>query len=315
MPVPVFDLHCDLLSHLARDPSHTPEDPESNASLPQLKEGGVKFQALPIFTVTNADSVRLGVAQHESLKKLLSERVVLWRKGMPLDPEKMTAQLYVMPAIENLSGFFGEDEDIRRGFSRLDSLLSDFGNPLYVGLTWNGENKFAGGVGSSKGLTPEGREVVEYLRARGIPIDLSHASDSTCEDLLAYQPELKLISSHSNARVFHPIPRNIPDHFLREVIRRNGIMGVNVCKSLHARDDLGVWIQNMEHLCKMGAQDVLCFGIDFFASGKDEGCPFLTGCENASKLQVLIAELRKAFPEEMVEKIAYKNAGNYLSKI
>jgi microsomal dipeptidase-like Zn-dependent dipeptidase len=66
----IADLHCDLLSYLAEDERHTAYDPISRASIPLLKEGGVGFQTLAIFTETQPESVKEGVKQAETFFEL-----------------------------------------------------------------------------------------------------------------------------------------------------------------------------------------------------------------------------------------------------
>ena len=72
--MPVADLHCDLLWYLANDERRTIYNSDSQASLSQLLEGGVKLQTFPIYTQTTPDSVEKGTKQWEIYKTHRSPR-------------------------------------------------------------------------------------------------------------------------------------------------------------------------------------------------------------------------------------------------
>ncbi|MBS0627925.1 MAG: membrane dipeptidase, partial [Verrucomicrobia bacterium] len=72
--IPIVDLHCDLLSFLAENPSHTINDPRSNASYPQMKQGNVVLQTLAIFTKSAPSAFVSAKKQIDALKKLLEEQ-------------------------------------------------------------------------------------------------------------------------------------------------------------------------------------------------------------------------------------------------
>lgn len=81
---------------------------------------------------------------------------------------------------------------------------------------------------SSRGLTPLGRRLITNLLARGVWIDLSHASDAALRSIVpmaraAGQP---LLVTHAILRQHRAIERATSDALLREVASSGGIVGL-----------------------------------------------------------------------------------------
>src|SRR5580692_1121263 len=155
----VADLHCDLLSFLAEDDSRTAHDPASRASIPLLKEGGVGFQTLAIFTKTEKTSAQQGVKQAEVFFKLSKKYPVFG------------SEIKTMVSIENASGFCDETESLAKGLERLESWLEKVGRIAYISLTWNEENRFGGGNASKAGLKNDGKQLLQWMSGKKIAID------------------------------------------------------------------------------------------------------------------------------------------------
>jgi len=290
----IADLHCDLLSYLAEDESHTAHDPESRASIDFLKEGGVGLQVLPIFTKTGKGSVEQGTLQAEIFLGL--------EKKYPVFGSEIQTRL----SIENGSGFCDEMEPLHKGLERLER----WGKIAYISLTWNGENRFGGGNETKVGLKKDGLQLLEWMSGKNIAIDLSHTSDRLAEEILKAIEKLEIvpIASHSNFRKVTDHPRNLPDHLAKEIVVRGGLIGLNFVRVF-----LGDFIRQVEHADKLGLLDHLCFGADFFADHflppeKEYMLPmFNPGFENASCYPKVIGLLEKHLPHAIVEKIAYQN--------
>jgi microsomal dipeptidase-like Zn-dependent dipeptidase len=81
---------------------------------------------------------------------------------------------------------------------------------------------------SSRGLTPLGRRLISKLLARGVWIDLTHASDAALTQIVpmvraAGQP---LLVSHAILRRHRPVERATSDDLLREVASSGGVVGL-----------------------------------------------------------------------------------------
>lgn len=250
MKEPIIDLHCDLLSYLAEDSARTPYDPESRASLLQLRQGGVVLQVLALFTETKKGSSHQGAKQIEIFSTL---------KGS-IEPEFRLA-------IENASGLIEEDEPLSELFSRLEALQKESGPIAYLSLTWNSENRFGGGNHTKVGLKREGELLLDKLSELKIPIDLSHTSDQLAHDILNTIDKSSLssipIASHSNFRKVRNVPRNLPEEFAREIGRRGGIIGLNLFAHFIG-PNFNYLIKHIEEAKRLSLLDHLAFGADFF---------------------------------------------------
>lgn len=268
LSIPIADLHCDLLCYLAHNSTRTPHDLAVRCSIPQLQEGNVKIQTMAIFAETEPDSSKKGVKQAEIFLSLCRQFPGIFKRYQPDDDPVNTAQIALLPSIENASSFCAEGEDLEKSLTELDVWQRKMGKFLYMSLTWNTENRFGGGSHTNIGLKCDGQRVLQYLSRRNIALDISHASDRLAEEALNYIDKEKLnlsvIASHSNLRSVHEASRNLPDDLAKEIVKRNGIIGLNFVRFFVGPDNPKNFIRQMEHAIKLGCQDALCFGADFF---------------------------------------------------
>lgn len=295
---PIADLHCDLLWYLSLDSKRTANDRQVRCSIPHLKEGGVKIQTMAIFTETNANSVESGIAQGEIFKKLpklYPDSFQFIRQTKELTLGEQSDKIGIVPAIENASAVCGEAEELSLGLERLTAMQRKIGKLLYVSLTWNHENRFGGGALTKVGLKADGKELVDYLYAKGIALDFSHTSDYLAYDLLNYIDKkgwrLPILASHSNMRAIAEAPRNLPDDIAKEIIQRAGVIGFNFIRSFLGGNSPRVFSRHLEYLLKFRAEKNICFGADFFCA------------------EDLPAEIRK--PPEALFFPSYDHAGAY----
>lgn len=295
----VIDLHCDLLSYLAVHPNRSIDDPESLCSTPQRKAGRVEHQVLAIFSETGAHSLESGLKQLDIFHSLNSKQFLL--------------------AFENASSFCTEQEPIDTVLQRLDWIYTKT-PPLYISLTWNGENRFGGGSGSTKGLKEDGKTLLTFLsEKKHTAIDLSHTSDPLARDIIHYidaqSLTLPILASHSNFRSVQNHIRNLPDDIAKEIIQRKGIIGlVFYNQFLSSPAQL---IDHITHGYTLGGKHSLCFGADFFykedftnklaASGG-----FFDEMSDASKYPSILQNLPLSDTQKW--DIACKNAKAFLSR-
>lgn len=255
--IPIADLHCDLLDYLVRGSGCTAYNREVRCSIPQLQEGGVKWQTLAMFTTTNPRSVEWVQKQFELSKGL--------KRHYPEFNE-----IDIALAFENASGFSLEGEALEDGLDRLAKMHSQ--SPIrYISLTWNDENRFGGGNKSAVGLKEDGERLLEFMHGKGIAVDFSHTSDALAYGILDHIDKRKLdvrvIASHSNFRKVCNVPRNLPDELALEIGKRDGIIGLNVIALFLGQDPVNSFRAHMEQGLKLGLENHLCFGADFFYEG------------------------------------------------
>ena len=280
---PCADLHCDLLLYLAGGPPRTALDPDARCSIPFLKQGGVVFQTLAVYSETAPGSTAHAEKQITIFKKHIQEfPEVQW-----------------MPAIENGSGVVEEEEKLEVGFERLARWHRELKNILYLSLTWNHENRLGGGNFTTVGLKRDGEVFLEKMDELGICIDFSHTSDALAHGILNYIDKKGLnitpMASHSNFRSLCAMRRNLPDEIAKEIFKRGGVIGMNFVRKFVGGDFLPALRRHIEHGIALGGEKQLCFGADYFCTtdspSKDLEPYFVEGYDNASCYQKVLQEL------------------------
>jgi membrane dipeptidase len=100
-----------------------------------------------------------------------------------------------------------------------------------IGLAW-GPTRYAGGTGSTAGLTPLGAELLEAMAEYGVIHDASHLSEEAFEAALPL-PHHALCVTHATAREPMtgtpgriPLNRFLSDGQIRAVAERDGVIGL-----------------------------------------------------------------------------------------
>lgn len=172
----------------------------------------------------------------------MSEKEMLEELDISKEELNLKEMLFTVHKIIEENKLIPEGIDYVYGIEGLDYLEEiDDVEYLYkmgvrsTNIVWNNENKFGGGVKSSKtsGLTKLGQKLVEKLVEYGIAIDLSHANEKTFFDITGYLAylkekgkEIRVIASHSNAKKICNVPRNLTDEQLLTIKKLGGIVGV-----------------------------------------------------------------------------------------
>lgn len=199
---------------------------------------------------------------------------------------------------------------IQNDLKRIDMLYEN--GVRVIGLTWNGTNCLGYPNSSnpeemSRGLTPFGREAVEYMQEMGVLVDVSHLSDGGFYDVASICKK-PFIATHSNCRALSPHQRNLTDEMIRVVANAGGVIGINFCPQFlqpditSNRSTMERIVAMARHLKKVGGIDVVAFGSDLDGiSGEIE-------VDSAAKMPMLIDALTAAgFTDEELEKISSGN--------
>jgi membrane dipeptidase len=93
-----------------------------------------------------------------------------------------------------------------------------------IGPAHYGPGRYSPGTGAEGGLTPAGRELVKEMLRIGICLDVTHLTDD------AFWEALKIYdgpvwASHNNCRALVPHQRQFNDDQLKELIRRDAVIG------------------------------------------------------------------------------------------
>jgi microsomal dipeptidase-like Zn-dependent dipeptidase len=324
---PIADLHCDMLEYLCSIENASPDNKEDiGCAVPYLLKGNVKFQVMAIYTGVEKDSPQKLIRQAEIFQKLITLHKKLFNHVCnAADAFKIlnTKKIGILLSIENASGLCNEDEPIQQAFLRFEYLEKWFKSVFYISLTHHGENRFGGGNYTKTGLKEDGKELLNFLNEKKIAIDLSHTSDALAYDIInhidGHNLTLPIIASHSNFRPISEHVRNLPDELAAEIIRRQGLIGINFLRAFVHPDKPEKLLENILHGLQSAASNALCFGADFFYT-KNHPDPdrqpfYFSEHENAEKYQGILRSLNKFLSKEEISAIAYKNVINFIRRL
>lgn len=188
-----------------------------------------------------------------------------------------------------------------------------------MGLTWltndlAKSNRLSDGE-KDTGLTDVGREIVREGNRLGMIFDVSHASDNTFWNLAEYS-EKPIVATHSNFRSLCGHSRNLTDEMAREIIRRDGMIGLNLCRKFIHDEKTEATAANLfghlDHMMSLGGEDHVGFGCDIDGIGGDYPPPL--GTERSIHDQLIELMLRHNYPEALVKKTAGENCLTFLKK-
>ena len=120
----------------------------------------------------------------------------------------------------NRSDWFGDSPGALRMFARLGLrmiTLSQSGRDL----GWDGYDE----TRSGGRLTIPGVQMIREMNAAGILIDLAHTNDVCALDIIETS-EKPVVDSHSNPRVLQDGLRHTPDHVMKAMAGRGGVLGI-----------------------------------------------------------------------------------------
>ena len=281
---------------------------------------------MAIYTSTQKGSTELAVAQSLIYKNMLakySDKIYSCNEPSVLNSITENSKIAVLAAIENASGFCEEEEHLKNGIKKLETIITNTQRILYIGLTHHGENRFGGGNSTNVGLKQDGEVLLNYLNGKKIAIDFSHTSDALANDLLEYISKhnlaIPVLASHSNFRSVFNHPRNLTDDIAKEIIKRKGLIGINFLRAFLNDKDSNAIYEHILYGVKLGAQNSLCFGADYFYTNShpDQSRKpfFYPAQENAACYPSLLATLAQQLAPNQLQGLSFKNAINFIGKV
>lgn len=302
----IFDLHCDTLT---RDqyPGHTPgrdslDDPAFHLSLSRMPAGTAWAQCFAVFVPDDlrgqdaADFFDRRAASFRDQMERNRNRVLACRTGAELSGALEAGKFAAILTVEGGAVLAGRLERVQA--------IHDAGVRMLT-LTWNGPNELGSGHDTSGGLTPFGREAVAEMERLGVVVDVSHLNDRGFEDLLAAAKK-PFAASHSNARSVCGHRRNLPDEFIREMVRRECLIGLNYSRSFLSDDGRGSLEDLYRHVCRfleLGAERCLALGSDY--DGTDIH-PDLDSVEKSLAIRDFLTD--RGIPAPAADSIMFDNA-------
>lgn len=261
----LVDLHFDLPMDLYEKRSRT--NLLVTEFLPEFEAGNIGVLGVAIYIDDRympEMALRVGLDQIARLyaEVEMSDRFAICRSNKEILRAREAGRIALLITMEGVEPF-GADLDLLRVFFELGVRV--------IGLTHVRRNAAgSGGVfaasGSSRdGLTSFGRDLVQACEALGVMIDLAHINPAGFDDIFAHTTK-PLIVSHSNARRYHDIERNLSDEQIRMVGQRGGVIGINAVLVSPRQEEatLDRYVDHVEHVAALIGIDGVGIGFDFF---------------------------------------------------
>jgi len=198
-----------------------------------------------------------------------------------------------------------------------------------IGLTHARSNAAgSGGVfaptGSSpKGLTAFGCELVRECERVGVILDLAHINPAGFDDIFENTTR-PVIVSHTNARKYYDIERNISDEQIKMVGARGGVIGINSVLVSPKKEDstLDRYVDHVAYVIDLIGIDGVGIGFDFFEFiyrrwSEDERVTFHQKFPNVHFISDLLHHgqarnltaklIERGFNDGQIEKILFRN--------
>lgn len=182
-------------------------------------------------------------------------------------------------------------------------------------LTWNYRSRFGcpAAVDQQEGLTDAGRQLVRDCAERGIVVDVSHLSERGFWDVCE-TTDRPFLATHSDSHACCAHPRNLTDEQFAEVVRRGGLVGVNLYAPFLVRQGeatLDDAIRHIEHFFELHGETHLALGCDL------DGCDRLpAGIDGLGDLYRLADRmLARGYRQEVVDGLFYNNAYAFMEKM
>ncbi|MFC7048515.1 dipeptidase [Emcibacter nanhaiensis] len=233
-----LDSHVDIPFNYTETPETDPgKATDMQVDLGKMDKGGLDSGFFIVYvgqterTPENYAKAKADALQKFSLIHRMTDQFYPDRIGMayhPADVEKIAAsgRKVAMIGIEN--GFvIGKDLSLLRKYYDLGGrymTLAHMGhNDICDTSTPNAE--LGDGPEEHGGLSAFGREVIDEMNRLGMMVDVSHISEKSMRQAVAYS-KAPVIASHSSVRALADHPRNLTDDQMRLLAKHGGVMQI-----------------------------------------------------------------------------------------
>ena len=325
-PLGIADGHNDLLMAVHHRRERGDRDPFGDFWLPQLRDGNVVVQIMPIFTEEQfaaEGALRRALLLLESARELAAVHeadVAIVETAAQLDAALEGGRIAIVLGVEGLEPV-GPDLEVLETFWRLGVRTAS--------LTWNRRTLFADGVGerdTGGRLTQLGIEAVAAMERLGMAIDISHLS-ATGVSHIAEIASRPFFASHSSCQSLCDHPRNLTDHQLALVAASGGCVGINAFGPFIDAGKATVerYIDHVEHAITVIGDGHVALGADFVKDlfetvdavlGKAlvdiDDIPMIEGLVRPADYVGLGDRLRERLGDDSAERVAAGNLIEFL---
>ncbi len=302
----LIDLHFDLpLGLFLQRARH---DVIATDFLPQFEAGNIGLLGVALFVEDQylpAEGLRIALDQIALLQRELetTPQLVFCRSFAEIEAAEKSGRIGLLLTMEGAEPL-GEDLHLLRIFYELGlrslSLTHARVNAAGAGAVFESSGS------PPTGLTSFGRELVGECERLGILLDLAHINPAGFEEICACATR-PLVVSHSNARRFYDMERNMSDEQIKMIGARGGVIGINAIFVCPKKEEatLDRYVDHIEHVASLIGIEGVGIGFDF--------CEFLS-----QQLAAAEREMRKpklARPQFLPDLSHHGHAGNLVPKL
>lgn len=182
-----------------------------------------------------------------------------------------------------------------------------------VGPMYNHDNQIGGGASGDKnrGLTIEGKRIIDKMVELGMIIDTAHANRKTAQDILDRVRDYEKVAATHTA--FGEKERFITPELLKEIAARGGVAGFNAAKPFFPT--LNEYIEGLQKASDItGTTDNLAVATDF---GGLDAEHLYEELDEIGKLSIIAEKLSEQgnFTDNDISKIMYGNIERIVKKL
>ena len=328
----VADMHADSLLW-NRDLNE--DSPIAHVDLPKLLRGNVALQAFTVVTKTprglnierntpDTDNIfLLALAQRQPIENLYSlTKRALWQAKMLHEyAARSGGKLAVIKSKKDLSDFVKRRKTERivggllgiEGAHALDGKLENVDVLFDAGFRMMSPSHFFDNdIGGSAhgvekyGLTERGKSVIRQMEAKGMLVDVAHASSKTINDVLAIVTR-PVVVSHTGVKGTCDNQRNLSDDQLKRIAATGGIIGIGFWDTAVCGGDAAAIAKAIRYTADL-------IGVDHVALGSDFDGSITAPFDTSGEALVTEALLNQNFTDEEIAKIMGGNTLRVLSE-
>jgi membrane dipeptidase len=243
--------------------------------------------------------------------QLYSDRLVQVRTYADIEKAFAEGKHAALLTVEGATGYMGDVTVLREFYAA---------GVRVTGLCWLSNdlaksNRVYSDGEEDTGLTDTGREIVAEANRLGMIFDCSHMSDRSFWDVneLSVKP---MVATHSNFRAVASHSRNLTDDMAREIARRGGMIGLNLCKAFISDDpekqDCDGYFAHLDYALGLIGEDCVGFGGDI--DGVSNRYPAPLTRERSIHDTLIEIMLKHNYSEDLIRKVAGGNWMNFLRK-
>ncbi len=179
-------------------------------------------------------------------------------------------------------------------------------------LTWNADNKYAGGAYGFSGLTNKGKTLIKELNNHNILIDTAHLNRRSFWDVVNTQSR-PIFNSHTCISPFKEHRRNIDVEQIKVICESNGFLGITFVRDFFTNKKKAKPIEifyMIDSIAQVFGVDNVGFGSDF--NGTTDLPKKLKSYNDFGRLYKCFASY--GYRKDEIEQIFYKNFLNFVKR-